>query len=173
MKIDIRKLNKNNEKLPLAIIIHYNWYLSLIFALLSGYLAFEKHTSLFFCNSFQRSLLIPVYCIWLIAEITRLYVGQKGILRDKLPELAAYLMLSCFPQMFTVAYLGFLQEFTLPVDVTLGTIMITMIIMEVVLVWRWMRCIISRQTAMFNSDERGIHTTVTKLNGRRVDALSC
>ena len=173
MKIDVRKLIRNNERLPLAVIIHFNWYLSSMFAFLSGYLAVEKHKSLFFCKSFQRSLLIPVYCIWLIAEITRLYVGQKGILRDKLPELAAYLLLSCFPQMFTVAYLGFLQEIILPVDVTLGTITITMIIMEVVLVWRRMRCVITRQTAMYNADERGNHTTGTEQNWRRVDALSC
>ena len=81
--IDHQKLRRKNEKLPLAIAIHYNWFLSLIFAVLLGHLAFEKNRRLFFCNTFQHSLLVPTYCIWVIAEISRLYMGQKGILCDK------------------------------------------------------------------------------------------
>jgi hypothetical protein len=73
----------------------------------------------------------------------------------QLPELAAFLLLTFFPQVFTVLYLGFLQEIILPADVTLGTIMLTFVIVEIVLVWRYMRCIITRQTALFYRDVRG------------------
>ena len=81
--IDPQELRRKNERLPLAIVIHYNWFLSLIFAILTGSLAFEKTRSFFFCNGFQRTLLRPIFLIWLIAEFPRLYVGQKGVLCDK------------------------------------------------------------------------------------------
>ena len=81
--IDPQELRRRNERLPLAIVIHYNWFLSLIFAILTGSLAFEKTRSFFFCNGFQRTLLRPIFLIWLIAEFPRLYVGQKGVLCDK------------------------------------------------------------------------------------------
>ena len=87
--MDYQKIRRKNEKLPLAEVLHYNWFLSLVFAALIGHLAFYKHKHLYFCNSFQRSLLIPVYSIWFIAEIPRLYVGQKGILCDKVRALYA------------------------------------------------------------------------------------
>jgi hypothetical protein len=74
---------RKDEKLPLAILIHHNWLFSLIFAVLTGQLAMEKTSSYYFCNTFQRSLLIPTYCVWLMAEIPRLYIGQKGIICDK------------------------------------------------------------------------------------------
>lgn len=77
-----QELRRRNERLPLAITIHYNWFLSLTFAIIAGCLAFEKN-SLFYCNSFQRLLLRPTFSIWLITELPRLYLGQKGVLSDK------------------------------------------------------------------------------------------
>jgi len=142
-------LRRKSEKLPLAIFIHYNFYFSFIFAVLIGRLVFEKRKHFYFCNDFQRSLLVPVFSIWLLAEIPRLYVGQQGILRDKLPEMAAFCLLSFFPQVWTVIYLGFLQEIVFPFDTVLAGVMLGFILLELGLAWRFLRSIITRQSASF------------------------
>ena len=142
-------LRRKDEKLPLAILIHLNYYLSLVFALLIGRLVLEKHWYYHFRNSFQRSLLVPAYCIWVAAEIPRLYVGMKGVLRDKLPEMAAFILLSFFPQVWIAMYVGFFQEIILPFDAVLGMMMVAFIVVEMALAWIYLRSIISRQSALY------------------------
>ena len=144
-----RQFQRKDEKLPLAIAIHFNFYLSCMFAFLIGRIVFEKYANHSFCNSFQRSLLVPVYCAWVIAEVPRLYVGQKGILRDKLPEMSAFFLLSVFPQIWIVIYLSFLQEIILPFDSVLGVMMLVFIVVEIMLAWRFLRSMISRQHNQF------------------------
>ena len=139
------------EKLPLAICIHYNFYLSLIFAVTIGRLAFQKRNNFYFCNPLQQSLLLPVFFIWLSAEIPRLYVGEKGILLEKLPEMSAFVLLSFFPQVFTILYLGFLQEIRLLFDTILGGTMLLVILLELVLAWRFLRSIVKRQSAQLKT----------------------
>ena len=146
MALDQQLLKRKDEKLPLAILIHFNFYLSVVFALLIGRLHGHYH----FCNSFQRSLLVPAYCTWLMAEVPRLYVGMKGVLRDKLPEMAAFLLLSFFPQVRIALYLSFLQEIILPFDEVLGMTMIVFIVAESALAWKFLRSIITRQSALYN-----------------------
>lgn len=152
MTLCYQQLRRKDEKLPLAVLLHYNCYFSFIFAVLTGRLVFDKHTNFFFCNRFQRDLLIPIYCIWIAAEVPRLYVGQMGVLRDKLPELAAFLLLTFFPQVFTVLYIGFLQEIIVPCDSAMGSIMLMIIMLEIVMAWKFLRNIINRQTNMFYRD---------------------
>ena len=64
------------RKAELAVLIHYNFYLSFIFALTIGRLVFEKR-AFYYCNPLQHSLLLPVFFVWLTSEIPRLYVGQR------------------------------------------------------------------------------------------------
>jgi len=82
-----------------------------VFALLIGRLDIrEARTQYHFCNSFQRSLLVPAYCTWLMAEVPKLYAGMRVVLRDKLQEMAAFLLLSFFPQVWIALYLSFLPK---------------------------------------------------------------
>jgi len=131
------------RKAELAVLIHYNFYLSFIFALTIGRLVFEKR-AFYYCNPLQHSLLLPVFFVWLTSEIPRLYVGQRGILLDKLPEMAAFVLLSFFPQVFNILYLGFLQEILLPLDTALGGTMLVFVLMELALAWRFLRAIVTR-----------------------------
>ncbi len=147
--LDEQKKRRKDEKLPLAILIHFNVYLSCIFVVLIGPLVFEKHRSYNFRNSLQSSLIVPMYCGWVIAEIPRLYVGQKGVLRDTLPEMSSFLLISFFPQIWITVYLSFLQELILPFDSVLGTMMIVLITVEIVLAWRILRTMITRKYNQF------------------------
>ena len=142
-----QRLRQKDEKLPLAILIHYNFYLSFIFAVLVGRLIVEKRHGFYYCNTFQRSLLLPVYCSWFVVEFPRLYLGYKGVLRDKLPEIAAFALLSFFPQVWIVAYLGFMQEIILPFDTVLGTMMMIFTVLELAFSWKLLRSIIARQSS--------------------------
>lgn len=138
------------EKLPLAIFVHFNFYFSfVIFATLIGRLVHEKYNYLFYCNTYQRSILIPIYCVWLITEISRLYLGQKGILRDCPASIASFILLSFFPQIWIAIYLAFVQEIILPFDRFLGSMMLIVVVVEVGVAWRFLRSIITRQSALF------------------------
>ena len=90
---DKQKHRRNDEKLPLATAVHYNWFLGLVFAIIVGQLSFHKANSFYFCNTLQKSLLIPTYSIWVVAEIPRLYAGQKGILCDKVRSKCSWFVL--------------------------------------------------------------------------------
>lgn len=90
-----------------------------------------------------------MYCVWVIAEIPRLYVGQKGALLDTLPEMSSFLLISFFPQIWIVIYLAFLQELILPFDSVLGVMMLVVITVEMVLTWKILRSMITRQYNQF------------------------
>ncbi len=147
--LDQQNQRRKDEKLPLAILIHYNFYLSCIFAVLIGPLVFEKYRNYNFRNSLQSSLIVPMYCGWIIAEIPRLYVGQKSVLRDTLPEISSFLLISFFPQIWIAIYFSFLQELILPFDSVLGIMMIVLIAVEIVLAWRILRSMITRKYNQF------------------------
>jgi hypothetical protein len=76
----------------------------------------------------QKYILIPVIIIWVLAEIVRFYYGFRGNLREKVPDLLTYLLVSVFPQIPLVIYLGFFQEILFPIDYLLGGfILVTMV----------------------------------------------
>ena len=136
---DILRHQTKKNKLPLAILIHFNYYYSLLFAIVIGRLIFTKYIEYYHCNAFQRTLLLPVYSVWLLVEMIRLFVGQKGILlqNDGLSELATFILLSIFPQIWIAIYMTFLQEIVLPIDSILGMIMLLVLLSEVVLAVRF------------------------------------
>jgi len=112
---DILLLQTKKNKLPLAILIHFNYYYSLLFAIVIGRVVLTKYIEYYYCNAFQHTLLLPVYSVWLLVEMIRLFVGMKGVLlhNDCLSELATFTLLSIFPQIWIAIYITFLQEIIL------------------------------------------------------------
>jgi len=135
---DILLHQTKKNKLPLAILIHFNYYYSLLFAILVGRIIDEKYIEYHYCNAFQRTLLLPVYGVWLLVEMIRLFVGQKGVLlhNDGLSDLATFTLLSIFPQLWIAVYITFLQEIIRSFDSILGMIMLLVLLSEVVLACR-------------------------------------
>ncbi len=140
-----RLYNHRNKKLPLAISIHLNFFLSLIYAAAIGVLSFAKRREFEFTNSLNSSLLLPVYWTWLLVEVARLFAGQRGVLLDKVPELVVFVLLSLFPQAFAIIYLGFLQEKILVWDRCMNAIMLLLILVEAMLTCRLLRSISSEK----------------------------
>ena len=138
-----RLYNHRNKKLPLAIVIHLNFFLSLIYAAIVGVLSFAKRRDFEFTNSLNSSLLLPVYWTWLLVEVARFFAGQRGVLLDKVPELVVFLLSSLFPQSFAIIYLGFLQETILVWDRCMNSTMLLVLLVETVLTCRLLRSISS------------------------------
>ncbi len=162
MALNYHRHRHRNGKLPLAIFLHYNTFFSIIYAMITCQLSIEKYRNYFFCNEFQRDLLLPVFFTWMIAEISRIYIGQKGTLQERLPQLAAFLLLSIFPQIFSSLYLGFLQGITMPLDKSLSCIMIVFLVIEIILAWKFLKGIVHRQTASFNNNNVARETSIEK-----------
>jgi hypothetical protein len=136
--------DQRNNKLPLAIFIHCNFFFSFIFTVLIGASSLNKRSK-FDTNSLNDSLLLPVYWTWVVVEALRLYFGQRGILLDRVPELAVFFLLSFFPQSFIVLYLGFLQQVILVSDHWMNVIMLTALLLEVGLTLRLLRSMSKRE----------------------------
>mmetsp|Transcript_28316 Transcript_28316/g.42680 ORF Transcript_28316/g.42680 Transcript_28316/m.42680 type:complete len:155 (+) Transcript_28316:169-633(+) len=139
-----------NKKLPLAILIHHNFFFSLIYAVLVGVSSFKKWRDFNSTDSLNSSLLLPVYWTWVVVEASRLYSGQKGVLLDKVPELTAFFLLSFFPQSFIVLYMGFLQESILVWDRWMNVIMVAALFMEVGLTLRLLRSMSTNKTDSYS-----------------------
>lgn len=149
--------NHRNKKLPLAILIHHNFFFSFIYSFLIGALSFQKGGNFDSTNSLNSSLLLPLYWTWIVAEASRLYSGQRGVLLDKMPELTAFVLLSIFPQSFVVLYMGFLQESILVWDKWINVIMLAMLSMEIGLALR----LLLRSTS---TSERDLQNEAKQIN---------
>lgn len=136
-----------NRKLPLAIMIHHNFFFSLVYSIIVGRLSFEKWRDFDFTDSLNSSLLLPVYFTWVVVEASRLYSGQRGVLLDKVPELTIFLLVSFFPQTFAVIYIGFLQESISLFDRWMNVIMMVALFIEIGLTWRLLHSMSAKETA--------------------------
>ena len=146
MPLDREKFALNDAKLPLAMSLYYNWFFSPVFAFGVGWLAFEKRLYARFESDLQRSLLLPVYLTWALAEAARLYSGQRGVLLGRVPELTAFAFLCCFPQLFTVLFVAYLQERLEPLDRVLGGAMLLVISIQAAMALRLQRYIAQHPT---------------------------
>ena len=147
MPIDREKFELNDAKLPLAMTLYYNWYFSLVFAVVVGWLAFEKRLYARFESDLQRSLLLPVYLTWAMAEAARPYSGQRAVLLGRVPELTAFALLCCFPQLFTVLFVACLQERPEPPDRVLGGAMLLTVSVQAAMALRLQRYIAEHHAA--------------------------
>lgn len=78
----------------------------------------------------QKYALIPIVIFWILVEIIRIRYGMSGNLREKVPDLLTYLLISVFPQLPLVLYLAFFQEICFPVDPVMGVIMLIILVCQ-------------------------------------------
>ena len=81
----------------------------------------------------QKYALIPIVVFWILVECIRIHYGISGNLREKVPDLLTYLLISVFPQLPLVLYLAFFQEISFPVDPIMGVIMLVILVSRVAL----------------------------------------
>jgi hypothetical protein len=87
--------------------------------------------------------------IWSIGEVTRYFYGFNGNLREKVPDLLTYLLVTLFPQVPLMLYLSFIQELLFPIDILMGCIMLLGLILQLLFGYSTLRVLIANQTAQF------------------------
>ena len=103
---------------PLQIMLFSNSCLSILYAVVIGAVAVEKSIG------YSHDVPIVALFLWVVIEPIRLSLGFSGNLTEKVPNLATYLLMTVFPQLPLVVYLGFLQGVTFPIDNILGSFML-------------------------------------------------
>lgn len=86
--------------LPLQISLYYNCLFSILFAIVVGSCSVNK---ILFYN---KKVSISVLSVWSFIEPFRLYYGYSGNLRERVADLATYLLMTLFPQLPFILYLG-------------------------------------------------------------------
>jgi hypothetical protein len=103
---------------PLQIMLFSNSCLSILYAVVIGAVAVEKSIG------YSHDVPIVALFLWVVIEPIRLSLGFSGNLTEKVPNLATYLLMTVFPQLPLVVYLGYLQGVTFPIDNILGSFML-------------------------------------------------
>eukprot|EP01036_Dinobryon_divergens_P023605 gene23605-31968_t len=98
---------------------------------------------------FDKKVSISVLAIWTAIEPFRLYYGFSGNLRERVPDLAAYLLISVFPQLPLVIYLAFFQPVLFPIDPIMGSLMFIFLVVQVIFGLQTIRKLIRFQTIQF------------------------
>jgi transmembrane protein 17 len=94
-------------------------------------------------------LLLPTFVIWTLGELSRFYFAYTGNLKERVPQMSAFLLMTIFPQLPCVLYLAFFQEFIYPFDAGAGVVMFTLLLIELFAGYMTLHTLIARQTAQF------------------------
>ncbi len=130
--------------LQFQIILYYNSLFSLVYSVVLGSVQVGKYF-----NDITNISPLIILCIWFLIEPFRLYYGIRGNTKEKVPDLATYLLITVFPQLPVIAYLGFFQTEYYPIDIILGSMMIIFLILSILFGFRSIRFLIKSQTAQF------------------------
>ena len=138
-----------NGSLPLQLCLYYNAWFSLVYGIILVYLSAHKSFNLQNLD-FTQSFLMPFSTfIWCGTEIARCWFGYHGNLKEKVPQLSAFVLFSCFPQAPCLLYLSFGQTIRYPVEFPLGVVGLIFLVVEIWLAKRALYHFIDRQTAGF------------------------
>jgi hypothetical protein len=129
--------------LKLQICLYYNAIFSVVYAILVGACAIEK---LLYYN---KNVSIAVVIIWAVLEPLRLYYGISGNLKESVPSLATYLLVTIFPTTPFILYLAYIQPVLFPIDPIIGSLMVVCLVVQFIMGFNATRKIIRSQTVQF------------------------
>ncbi len=132
------------SNLPFQVILYYNALFSMAYSVVIGSVGVDKYF-----NNVTNIAPVIVLCIWFMIEPFRLYYGIRGNMKERVPDIATFLLISIFPQLPFVVFLGFFQTVYYPIDVILGSLMIIFLILNIYFGFRSIRFLIRSQTAQF------------------------
>ena len=115
-------------------------------------------------DTFQEVLMPLTFVIWSLAEIFRLNFGYTGNLKERIPQLCAFFLVTIFPQLPCQFYLVNFQGVQLPWDTVTSAIHLTFCISELALSYFAIRLFANKQGANFfrllQEDEHAEEVTV-------------
>eukprot|EP00002_Diphylleia_rotans_P031985 TRINITY_DN6673_c0_g1_i4.p1 TRINITY_DN6673_c0_g1~~TRINITY_DN6673_c0_g1_i4.p1 ORF type:complete len:181 (+),score=36.77 TRINITY_DN6673_c0_g1_i4:59-601(+) len=135
------------SSLPLQSLVYFNCLLSLTWFSIGIPLLQWKRDNLF------RGLTVLPYmgfAIWCIFEPLRLYSGYVGNLKEKVPHLVVFFILTLFPVFETIVYFVSIQRRLLPFDVAINSIYLCFLIPEIFFGFQVIHRLIKAQSARFH-----------------------
>jgi len=131
------------SNLRLQIALYFNSLFSLLFAVVIGACSVQK------VLYFNKRVSISVVVVWICFEPIRIFYGMSGNLKERVPELSTYILVTIFPQMPFIIYLAYVQPVLFPADPILGSFMLVFLCVQVVFGLQTVRMLIRSQTARF------------------------
>ena len=92
---------------------------------------------------------LPQLVIWLLTEVVRLQLGQHGNIQEKVSKLATSMLLSLFPQLPILIYLGSYQEIIFPSEKVFVSILIALDVVQICFALFTLRRFIKEKTRRF------------------------
>ena len=140
-----------HSSLPLQKALYYNAYYAPVYVLANVAITAYKLGSLE-CSSVARIALPLCVIIFTVTEAVRLQLGYAGNLRERVPELSAFWLLTLFPALLPVLYLTFIQRAVgdnLMIDLAIGIPMVALLLAELTFALQAARTFIRVQTRAF------------------------
>ncbi|CAM9738578.1 unnamed protein product, partial [Heterosigma akashiwo] len=147
--IPVLETSEIASSVPLQICLSFNVLLSLVFFSFELLIVINKLYHYEFRSPLHELLVIPIFLILLGSDTSRLYFAYQGNLRERIPSLIAFLMITVFPEVPVLVYLALVQELIFPFDQIMALIIIIICCMEFILGYRCVRSLIQHQTARF------------------------
>lgn len=111
--------------------LYFNWQFSVVF-FVGEVIAFVWKVNHLDIQNQEQIFTILCLVLWAAAEPGRLFFGYTGNLREKVPQLAAFFLLSIFPQLLIIMYLLFIQH-RVPFDYAVNIVMLMFLIPEIII----------------------------------------
>ena len=132
----------------LQLVVYYNILYSLIYFVIGTYLLYYKVYEVYNISYTQMFLLPFTLVLWTIGEIARTAFVYEGNLKERVPQLAAFILFTLV-QVACSLYLCFGQQLIFPVEPTLALTSLGFCILELVLSRSALYDLIDRQIANF------------------------
>lgn len=130
-------------------IIFYQGMYSLLYFAVCGGCLLNKLYNYEFQKRILSILTLPIFSLWCFTEMTRIALGYIGNMMENVPMIAAFLLLTIFPQLVAVLFFTFLQSPVFPFDSGSGLVMTIFLLVELFVGRKTFKELIERQTAQF------------------------
>uniref|UniRef100_A0A8C3E174 Uncharacterized protein n=1 Tax=Corvus moneduloides TaxID=1196302 RepID=A0A8C3E174_CORMO len=135
------------SSLPLQVMLYFNVYYFPVWCLAEGIMLHLKYHLL---PWHYQLLLVTAFLILSLAEGSRLYLGYLGNLQEKVPELAAFLLLSFLIQLPLLLFLlTDSQVIHLPLEVPMHSLFLAFLLIEIVAAFLALRTMTKQLAAQF------------------------
>jgi len=143
-------------------VLYYNFFFSIMYGgtLISLYrwkiIVLPDDYAWQFNRDWRQMAITPVFLgLWFIAEPIRIYMGFRGNLRERVPALVTFVMLSLFPQCIVVLYLLGLDSPTTQTEQLWAILQFIFLVVEITLAVRSLRKFIPIKSAHFQIEYFG------------------
>ena len=132
----------------LQMLLYFHVYFSVVWFLMYWFLWQWKTENM----EYKRAVKVlspTIFAIWAFAEGPRLLFGYTGNLKEKVPQMASFFLLTVFPSLPALAYFLFAEVNKLPLDWALHVIQFGFTLAELVFGYRALRLLIRSQRDRF------------------------